>query len=305
MIILWGIIGLAIVAAIVAGVAFQGSGFGFNFDVTAADRNMTLAVDETVAAGNLDEIEIGLSSDECVVYLTDSDSINVKHYVKNVPENDYVHVSSSGRRLEISTKSAGLSNIMFFGFVSRRSMVEIYIPKSYKNQLGVNISSGTLRFDSGMDLTDLNVHVSSGTIRAEELIKADDVKITVTSGDIRLTGGLETEKYTVKASSGTIDIDKKLTGSGNVNVTSGTIRLGGVEIADSLSVGASSGDIKIALAGSPSLSFTGHKSSGDLHTYFDALHDDRGNYSAKVGDGPYKELDVQVTSGTVRITSAD
>lgn len=306
MIVLWGIIGLAIVGIIIAGVAFQNNSFGFNFNFdTSFKQDMTLAVDETVAANSIDEIKIDLSSDECVVYLTDGDSVNVKHYIHNVPESDLARVTSSGNSLNISTKGTLRVNIMFFGFVSRRSVVEVYIPKNYKDRLDIDLTSGDIRFDSGMELSELDIGLSSGTIRAENLIKADDASITVTSGDIRLTGGLETDKYTVKASSGTISIAEKLSGSGNVKVTSGDIRLFGVDIADSLSVGASSGTISIEIAGNPSLNFTGHKSSGTLRTYFSALHDDRGNYSATVGDGPYKNLDVQVTSGDVRITSGE
>lgn len=303
MIVLWGIIGLAIVAVIVAGVVFRNfSGFNINFgDDFSSD--MTLVVDETVQAGSLDKINIDLSSDECVVYITGGDSVNVKHYVRNIPERDYARVTSSGSSLDISTKNSVRTNIMFFGFISNRSLVEVYIPESYKNRLGVDISSGTLRFDSGIELSDLNVKISSGTIRAEDLIKAGKAEFTVTSGTIRFTGGLEANNYSVKASSGTINIDEKLSGSGSVNVTSGTVRLFGVDIADSLEVKASSGTINIELAGNPALDFTGHKSSGTINTYFNALHDDHGNYSATVGDGPHKKLDVQVTSGTVRVTS--
>jgi hypothetical protein len=49
------------------------------------------------------------------------------------------------------------------------------------------------------------------------------------------------------------------------------------------------------------LEFTAKKASGDIDTYFDINGDDWHSYSATIGQAPYRELDIEVTSGSIRV----
>lgn len=268
-----------------------------------SDRsNMRLVTDETIPMRGIDKIELGFASDECTVYLTEDDNIGVKHYVRNVSEGCYARIEGYGSTVAISTKPQGLfDGITFFG-VDNRSVVEIYLPKAYKNELDVEVMSGKLLFDGDLDLSGLSMHISSGSINSEYAVKAPNTDITVTSGSIKITGGIIAEDYTLKTSSGSLTIDGGLKGSGRVNVTSGKIKLFGVDITDDLSAEVSSGSLDINIAGNPSLYFSGKRSSGSIRTYFGNFSDGR-TFSKTTGEDPYKSLEVSVTSGTVRITN--
>jgi DUF4097 and DUF4098 domain-containing protein YvlB len=221
------------------------------------------------------------------------------HYVYNMPESRYVNVKQDGGTLKVDS---GIGNIISFGFVFNESRVEIYVPEGWRGKLNTDIASGSVTLEDGFEFSELALHTSSGEIVSESPLKAQDAEIDVTSGSIILTGGLEAEEYTLKTTSGEIEVNGRLTGSGDIEVTSGDVSIFGVEIAERLSVDIASGNVDIELAGNPGLEFTARKTSGDIDTYFDIGDDDRHNYSTTVGQAPYKELDIEVTSGSIRVT---
>lgn len=302
MIIVWSFIGLAIVAALMLSIMFfnKGGSRSMTFFNGNDRSNMQLVVDEAVPMQDIDKIELSFSADECNIYIANDDKIAIKHYARGIPAGRYAKLDRAGGLLTVSTKPSNLFGFSLFGFTNR-SIVDIYLPSQYKDVLGVELMSGTLRFDGDLDLSELSVHISSGTIRSEHAVKAQNVDISVTSGTVRLTGGIEAENYALKTSSGTIDVGEKLSGSGSVNVTSGTIRLAGVDISEDLIVKASSGTINIGIAGNPSIRYSGRRSSGTIRAYFDLIKDGT-SFSGTVGEAPFKNLDVSVTSGTIRIT---
>lgn len=304
MIILWCVIGAAILAMLVAGVVLNwqiGRSFGFG------RSEPEVVVDETVDIDGIDTVKLSFAADNCRVFLTEGDDrLRVMHYARGVSQDKYAKIERADNVLTIYTRD--MLDISF-GFAPMAfSEIEIYLPASYKEKLDIGISSGTVDIDDAHDqsgraleLSELNVSLSSGTVRVEKEIRAPLVNIGVTSGTIRLTGGMEADQYAIKTSSGTITVGEKLTGSGDIGVTSGTVRLSGVDIAETLNVRVSSGTINIGIKGDPGLQFTGRKSSGTIHTYFGIFNDGQ-SFSATTGEAPYKHLDVQVTSGTVRIT---
>lgn len=301
MIIVLSFIGLAIVAALIFSVLFvdKGGNRTMAFFEEPDRSSMQLVVDETIPIQGIDEIDLRFSADECNFYVTSDDKIGIKHHVRGIPSGRYAKIDTGGGVLTVSTTPSSVFGFSF-GFTNR-SIIDIYLPEAYKDALGVDLKSGTIRFDGDLDLNELSVHISSGTIRSEHSMKAQNLDVTVTSGSVKITGGIEAENYNLKTSSGTITIGDRLVGSGSVNVTSGSIKLAGVDITEDLSVKASSGTINIGIAGNPSLRYSGRRSSGTVRAYFNLI-DNGTTFSGTVGEGPYKNLDVSVTSGTIRIT---
>ncbi len=305
MIVLWCVIGALIVAALVGGTLFFKNGFSFLPFFGNDSSKMELLKDTTVSADGLKKLDLAFASDECVVFLTDSNDINIKHFGQNLQQNRLVTVERIGDRVKVSTKEQnfhfGFSFVGFsFGSWREHSRVEVYLPRSFKSTMAVDMSSGTMRFEDALELSDLAVRISSGMLHTDYPIKATNTDIEISSGSVRFSDGLETEKYSIRASSGVIIVEDKLTGNGEVNVTSGSINLDGVEIKDSLSANASSGIINIGLAKDQSFKFNGKKNSGIISTYFDATKDDH-SVTATVGSDPHKTLDMGVSSGTIRI----
>lgn len=304
LIIIWCAVGALVAAAMVGGlISNREIGRGaFSFGIRGK-ADSKLLVDENISVENIDTLKLSFASDTCRVFLTDGDNINVKHYGRGIPKERYVKVFQNGGEAEVTTRTGpGIS--ISFSMINEYSLIEIYLPKSYKNALDVKLSSGTLDFDGAPDLKKLNIELASGSIRSESEIKAQSAAISASSGVIKLKGGLITGDYTIKLTSGTIEVGTRLTGSGTANVSSGTLKLSGVDITESLQAGVTSGTINIELSGDPSLKFTGKKTSGSLKTYFETYSDSKDRVFAVVGDGPYKELTIKTSSGTARVTSS-
>ncbi len=301
---LWSLVGLMILAVLIFELFFGGlpfSGLREPAIFSPADPDsLTLVVDKSFPLAGLDGITLDLASDDCVVYVTDEDSVSVKHYVKNLPEDRYARAGAQGGELSITTGG----NVFTFGIfplVRRQSLLELYIPQAYAEDFSLSLGSGNVRVDGELSLSGLTLDIASGDVSAGGLLKARNAEIDVTSGNVRLTGGLEAEEYSIELSSGDLSVDKKLTGSGRVELTSGNVKLFGVEIADELGVDVASGDINLELAGEYGLDFSAEKTSGDIHAFFEMDRGDWDTYSATVGDAPYKKLSVDVTSGNINI----
>jgi hypothetical protein len=294
-------VGLAILGVLIYSLMF-GSMPGWNFTGFGSRDSSTLelVVDKSFSAADISEVKIDLASDDCNVYTAADNSFTVRHYVRDIPESRFVSAKVDGGALKISS---GIGNAFSFGIsINRESLVEIYVPEGWRGKLDTDVTSGSVTLEDAFEYTELALHTTSGEILSGYPLKAEEAEIDVTSGSIRLTGGLEAGEYKLKTTSGEIDVDERLTGSGRIEVTSGSVNLFGVEIAKRLSVDVSSGDVEMELAGDPGLEFTARKTSGDIETYFDIGDNDRHNYSATIGSAPYKELDIEVTSGSIRIT---
>lgn len=135
-----------------------------------------------------------------------------------------------------------------------------------------------------------SINLASGNIYAKKLA-ADETKIDLASGDIYFDA-LQTKSYGIDVTSGNIEIGD-LRGSGKLAATSGNILLDKVVIDDSLSLDLTSGFIHLGLSGDPSLEFKGDVLSGKIDAYFDLYQKDgEDELSAKIGEGPYKKLDI-------------
>jgi len=108
-------------------------------------------------------------------------------------------------------------------------------------------------------------------------------------------------RFELRTSAGSLAIDE-LTGSGSVSASAGDINIRSLEIAEYMDISTSAGTIRAALAGDPSLDFTSRMSAGSLRTYFDVPAGRQ--VDTKIGDGPYKRLDVSASAGTIVITRA-
>jgi lia operon protein LiaG len=295
MIALWCVVGLAIFAVLAASLL----GFTPSFPVfSAASGDTELVVDESYPLSGIERVSLDLLSDDCEVFVTEGDAIEIKHYVYNIPEDRYARVSVSSGELNVDT-----SGKIHFGIrlpFQELSRVELHIPKAFAGEMGLNLASGNVTIGGGLSLASLFIDVASGDIVAEQ-IETSDAKIDVISGNVRFEGGLITDNYAIEIASGDLSVKDSTTGSGSIGMTSGNLSLEGVEIAESLDIDVTSGDVELQLAGEPSLEFTAKKTSGDIEAYFETGDGNWKTYSATIGPGPYKRLNLDVTSGNVEI----
>ncbi|MCL2034901.1 MAG: DUF4097 domain-containing protein [Oscillospiraceae bacterium] len=304
LIVVWCIIGSLIIGLLAAGLIWNWNGLGLwgRGERVSGDGD-GLVAELSSGLDGVNKILIDLTSDECTVIPVDEDVITVRQYGKNLPEGRIARIETLGGTLKVTTYNRSLGFSFFiFGWPPREySRLEIYLPRAFNDKLAVDMTSGTLDFAGAIGVSDLNIDITSGIVRSDNEIRADNAVLDLTSGNIRLNGGLVTQNYLIDLTSGTIRVEGKTTGSGRIDITSGSVRLFGVEIAESLDIDATSGTIEVQVAGDPSIKFTGDKTSGTFNTYFD-LNKNGGYYTGTSGSEPFKSINANITSGSVRIT---
>lgn len=278
---IWIIIALLLSAALVYGIVYgRSNGSMFNF-VAFNFGPLKTQKEETLSLENCDEIKLDFSSEDIIIHTTDDSKLKVvQKSSKKLKENEKFTTSTDNNTISIEkAKSIRNINIMFFGY--NRRLIELYIPKSYVKNLDIILSSGDVVFDSDVNLNVLKYHQSSGDL------KADNLKVN---------------SYNIRTSSGDIIINN-LSGSGEVLVSSGDIKIAYKDINEYTKVTATSGDIKLTIPSNSSFEFHGQCTSGDINSNFQLNYENkRGNKAnAKVGNGPYKKIDVNTSSGDIKI----
>jgi hypothetical protein len=267
---------------------------------TTRSENRELLLDETFSASGIENLELRLSSEEVDIYPSEDANFRVVQYGVNLDDSQLISAEVDGDTLTVD-KHFTSNSFFSFGFHYYRSWVEIYVPEGYHETLDLGLSSGEITLHDDLDLSSVTVRVSSGSVRSESEIKTPNADIYVTSGSVKLAA-LEAEAFDIGVSSGSVGITA-LAGSGALEATSGRIVLDNVSIGDSLDMKTSSGSIRMTLEGDPSLEFAGKESSGNIRTYFETYHragNDKESF-ATLGDGPYKQITAQVTSGSISI----
>lgn len=177
------------------------------------------------------------------------------------------------------------------------------MPESYHQSLLLDITSGRVTVHTDRQLADFHIDITSGNIDTQA-IQAESASVDMTSGDI-LIPRLDTKSFAFEATSGNIRVNA-LSGSGHIDMTSGDIRIDCLELAEKLSIELTSGTVDLGLANTPDLQFDGERTSGTINTYFPVNEDDNGHVlTATIGSGPYKQINVDITSGDVSIGAAE
>jgi hypothetical protein len=269
--------------------------------VTERNRDSAeLLYEDNFNADGVENLELRLSSEEVDICPSLDGNFRVVQYGVNLRDEDIITAELNGDTIAIG-KRPGRGISFGFGFHYEQSWVEIYVPEKYHGAMDLGISSGDITLHDDLDLAALTAHVSSGSIRSQSAVKTLAADIYAVSGSIHL-GAVETENFSIGASSGSVGIES-LTGSGALEVVSGRITLDDLVITESLDMKVSSGSMHVTMQDDPSLEFTGRESSGNIRTYFDTYHPGRNEHElfATVGDGPYKQLTAQVSSGSINI----
>lgn len=310
MIVLFSLLAALIVGLIVYGIAAPtGSAVGIigSADgptaIFATRENRELLQEQSILAAGLDNISLALGADTVLVLEAEGEDVVIRQYGLNLDTDRLVVIEQNGSALTISQQAVQPNRSFQFG-TRNQSWVELYLPAAYSADLRLELSSGMLHIRPALTLQNFSLRLASGDVDSQSLITAQRAAVSCTSGAIHLAE-LAAERFSLQVASGDMNVEK-LAGSGEVAITSGSVRLGDVDIAQRLQAKIASGDLQVALADSPALQFKGKVTSGDIHTYFPTLAQSNGQLlMATVGDAPYKELVVQLTSGQVRITGEE
>ncbi|MBD7911711.1 DUF4097 family beta strand repeat-containing protein [Clostridium cibarium] len=298
---IWAIVAISLTGFLVYGIV-SGKGmknmikpFVFSFN-----SETTIQKEESIDLTNLNKVNINFSSSDVVLKTTDEPKMKVVQRAKSkLDDNEKFIVDKTGDEVIIRKKSLNASSIFHFGIYSEE--IEIYIPKSYNKDLNVESSSGDVKSSLETSLNKVSFSAHSGDIGMETGINANDVKIKVSSGNVDVES-ITSKTYDISSSSGDININS-VSGSGEIESRSGDIKIQYKDISEYSNVSAHSGDINIFIPSELSFKFSGKCISGDITSDFDLNYKNKKENEAtgQIGNGPYKNLDVNTSSGDIDI----
>ncbi|MPM43960.1 hypothetical protein SDC9_90638 [bioreactor metagenome] len=300
---MWSLVALGLTAILILGIT-NSNGINGVFNLTnIIDSNIAVQKDEKLEIKSVNKIIVDFSSSNIIVKVTDEDNMRiVQKSSKTLKDDEKFQVIQGNNQITIEKRNFGnLSNTLSFG--NFKEVIEIYLPKKYNSDLDIETSSGDINFDSDIILSNANFSASSGDIVSKYNLQVKDFNIETSSGDISIET-LTAPTYKIKATSGDIKINS-LTGSGKVDTSSGDIKIEYKDIEEYLEVTATSGDVKLTIQKGISFEFKGKCSSGDINSNLDLNYKDENHHeaTAKIGNGPYKKITANTSSGDISISN--
>lgn len=300
---LWSLVALGLTAILILGITNSNGINGVFHFTNIIDSNIAVQKDENLDIKGINKIVFDFSSSDIVVKATDEDNMRIiQKSSKNLKDDEKFQVIQGNNQITIEKRKFGnLSNTWSFGYF--KEVIEIYLPKNYNSDLDIKTSSGDIKFDSDMILSNINFSASSGNIVSKYNLQVKDINIETSSGDIS-TETLTAPTYKIRATSGNIKINS-LTGSGKLDTSSGNIKVQYKDIEEYSEITATSGNVKLTIQKGTSLEFKGKCSSGDINSNLDLNYKDEDHHeaSAKIGSGPYKKITANTSSGDISISN--
>jgi hypothetical protein len=183
--------------------------------------DLPLVHTETVELGGVENLGISYGHDTVILRESESDELIINEYMDQDNPRYYVRVSRSARTVQIKQ---GRRPWFWRNWHTR---AEIYLPRSFRGNLRLSNSSGSLSAD--MDLRDyksVDISVSSGTVLLND-VSGESVSVHVSSGEIDI-GAVEGNSF-VSVSSGRMRIDRVTGEENRVKASSGRLRIGALE----------------------------------------------------------------------------
>ncbi len=237
------------------------------------NANATLVHTSSYNMDGITNLTLEYSMDDIILYESDTNELKLMEYMSIVPEErELTQVKQTSSGLSLRGGDRIRQSWLFYHY---SGYVEVYLPSAYTGRLSASTSSGNIRSDLTLHLSDYNASCSSGDIYFNEVFaknidastssgnirfdKAEGSRsFSSSSGDIRILGGDgdsdlsstsgnitiqgNTGKLSAHASSGDITI-KDSSGNKDIETTSGVIKLS--DCSGFLRVSSSSGDLRI------------------------------------------------------------
>jgi len=225
------------------------------------------AVDQTQTASleGVTNVSVRSSSDNILVHLGDEGEVRVHYHGtirssrRNVPV-PILQMKETAGGVTFSLEHPRVAGGLFY---SRNTVLDVYLPASYAQDLHLDASSGDIYIE-GYSLHELACDASSGSVAIRD-IDADIVSADTSSGDVKvegitggalvanatsgsITGGdIAVGRLTLDTSSGDVRLNR-VQGDIEASATSGRIGITEITGADTVNAETSSGDIQMSFA---------------------------------------------------------
>jgi hypothetical protein len=201
------------VAALALMLAAAGSSYGL--------EDLPLVYTEAVDLGDIGELSISYGEDTLILRESETDKLVIKEYMSRDSQRYYARISRFAGTLQIRR-----GRRPWFSW-TWRARAEIYLPRSFRGNLRIANSSGTLSADADLlDYKNIDISVSSGRVLLNDL-SGDSVSLRVSSGELD-TGAVRGNSL-VSVSSGRLRVGSLEGEENRVKISSGRLRVGSLE----------------------------------------------------------------------------
>jgi DUF4097 and DUF4098 domain-containing protein YvlB len=264
--------------------------FGFAFfgvNQLFAAGNLKLVNTQTLDMNSVETLNILYSSDNIVLLESNNDNLVLKEFMsRNRPK--YC------ANIEKSQGSITINSGMRPWFI--RTRIEIYVPKTFSENLFVKLRSGNLTSDYSMNYRKIKLSVSSGNININN-VSSENALANVSSGNIMINSCQG--KINAFNKSGTITVND-FSGGGMFDVKSGKINLTINDITGDLSLSANSGIINLTTSENASFILDADVRSGNIRAP-DLKTQVNTNVQHSVGSNPIHKISAKCYSGNINI----
>ena len=252
-----------------------------------ANGNLELINTQTVDMNLMKTLHVSYSSDNIVLLESNDNKLTLKEFMtRNRPE--YF------ANIEKSQNAITISNGKRPWFI--RTRIEIYVPKTFTDELVFNLRSGNLTSNYNMNHTNVNLTVSSGNMNISS-VSSENILVNVSSGNIKINNCQG--KINIANKSGNITIDN-FSGSGMFDVNSGNINLTMNDITEGLFLSNNSGIINLMTNGDISFILDADVRSGNIR-----IPNSKTQTNTKVqhiiGSNPIYRITAKCGSGNINI----
>lgn len=228
-------------------------------------------MEESINISGIEDIDLYFNSSDVRIIISDEENLRVVQYSNDDSRKLIIDKGSTRIKLEEEKK--------FYIFAILPTQVfDIYIPRTYMNNLKVeaasstidnsgditlkkadiNLASGDVKLKNTVNIEELKINTASGDIRIEKL-ESKKLDINTASGDVNIENDLKSEEVKIKTISGEIQINNVHTNKIETNTTSGEIEIN--EVYGKLIANSVSGEVKVEKTEG---SFEGKTTSGDI-----------------------------------------
>ena len=260
--------------------------------------------EEKIDLTDIEKLKFELDSSDVNVFFTEESELKVIQYsYKELKGDEEFKVDKTSSNITIRKKN----NIHFSFFYVNKIVLDVYIPKMYEKELDINDVSGDIKTNDNLKFKDLKIYSTSGDIEMGD-IEADNINIETVSGQIELkklesdvtklktvSGDISVEsakgEIEAKSVSGNIEIEK-IDGNVELTSTSGDIESQDFKITGKSIIKTTSGNVDMYINKESNCQIKAKSTSGNI---------DFPEGRNVIGQEPYIELDVQTTSGDIKL----
>ena len=257
---------------------------------------------------------ISYDEEKITFFENDGDDLIIKEYMTKKKKNYNAKVKQRNNTIRISEGGKPFFKKGFSRYI------EVYLPKSYRENLTVTSTNGDIDFSNvNLNISALRVDNSSGTVTLDHAV-ASDVYLSSTSGKMNL-GNIEANQIMLETTSGSVtctelngnvtytstsgntDI-KSAIGSGSYKANnSGKLNVVYTEVNGDLSFFNKNDNIILTLPASLEFKFEATTKNGSVSTNFqqDVTVNGR-TTSGVVGNNPTVTVKVETNNGNIEVT---